>query len=195
MPLRSVDDRFTVAGESRHGEGHGNAGDRRRNRVGGAELLAAGTTMPSGNSRLDAHAAQVVDHRADAVGFLHAQLGGVSHHEPVLGVRAEHRQHRNLVDQRRREAFVDRAAAQFGMLDQQIAHQLAVAAFEIEDANAGSHPDQKIEQRRARGIGPTPRMLRLDPGASSAATMKKAAEDKSEALPTGAPSGSAAQPR
>ena len=48
------------------------------------------------------------------------------------------------------------AAAQFGMLHQQIAHQLAVAAFQIEDANPSSHPHQKIEQRRARRVQPHP---------------------------------------
>ena len=90
-----------------------------------------GTRMPSGvDFDLDAHAAEVLRNGGDAVGLLDAQLLRVADHEPFFGGRAQHGEHRDFVDQRRRQLLVDRAAAHRRVPHLDIADQFAVDRFD-----------------------------------------------------------------
>ena len=48
---------------------------------------------------VSSHALEILGDGGDAIGFLDAQFGGVAHYEPFFAARAEHREHRDFVDQ------------------------------------------------------------------------------------------------
>ena len=89
----------------------------------------------------------------DAVRLLDAQFGGVAHREAFFGGGAEHRQHRDLVDQRggqRRPRSRRRAAPSARTTISPISSPLRLSS--VGDADLRAHADQEIEQRRARGV-------------------------------------------
>ena len=138
--------------------------------------------MPSGEFlRLHAEAPQVLDHRADPVGLLHAKFAGVLHRQALFASRrpAPRAPGISSISAAVMAPSID-AAFELGVLHHDVADQLAVAAFQSRGSGScAPMPVSKSSSAERVGLRPTPRMVSCDPGTSSAATIKNAAEERS----------------
>ena len=165
-------------------------GGRRRNRAPRRGSAAARHHHPVRQLlHLDAHAPEVLRHGGDAVGLLDAQLARVAHREPLFARRAQHGQHRDLVDQRRGSVSSRsrrRAPAECSTRISPTSSPLTLSS--IQDPHPRAHPRQHVEQRAsAWGSAPRRGWSSDEPGTSSAATMKNAAEERSEGTASSRP--------
>ena len=180
--FRAFDHALAIRAQRRHGERHGDAviaeGVERPPR---GTSAGPGITMPSGSSSASTPMRRRFSTtvRMRSVSFTRSSAASRTV-EPFFGGRAQHGQHRNLVDQRRRQRALDRAAPQVRVLHHDVADQFPVRGFRAWECGSW-RPCRSGRSSSAERVGfrPTPRMASCDPGTSSAATMKNAAEERS----------------
>ena len=97
---------------------------------------------------LDAAAdgAQRVDHRLDPVGLLVAELPGPVDPALAARLRREQRKERQLVDEQRHLARMDRRRGQLGAAHLEISDLLAAHPSPLQDADPPAHPLEHIQQ-------------------------------------------------
>ena len=121
------------------------------------QLLTAGNIEPVLELlHLGAHRAQVVGHQRNAVRLLDAQFLRVADANAALRIRTDRRQHRQLVDQLRRQRSGDRRPRQPVRRSVHLhrPHQFAVLLLKVEHADVSAKRRQHIQQRSPRGIQP-----------------------------------------
>ena len=132
--------------------------------------------------RLDvgAEPAQALDHAGDAVGLLHAQLLRAAHDRLALGEAAEQGHERQLVDRQRHLLGLDHGPLERAVGDVEVADGLV--GDELPDSSSRSPSTIPRIRRRIRRkpvrvqLTPTSRISRREPGTSTPAATRKAAE-------------------
>ena len=147
-----VDAAVAFGGEGGDAEGHGDAMVAKRIECGGTEALAAFDAEAVGpDVDLDAHAAKVFGHGGDAISLLDAQFARVPHFETTARG-TEHGEHRDFVNQGRRQGTLQNAALNLATGDAQIADRFAAVVVEVEHFDRSADRSQKIQQGGARGV-------------------------------------------
>src|SRR3954453_7276136 len=94
--ISTVDKGLSTSSQRSDGEGHGEPVAVLGIDFSAMQLLAAGNREPVFMFLdLGSHGAQVSRDCGDAVGLLYPQLAGLAHHQAILRVRSDGRQHRN----------------------------------------------------------------------------------------------------
>jgi len=105
-----------------------------------------------GGLRIDAERGEAVRHDLDAVGLLHAQLGGAVQHGAPLRAGGGDEQGRAFVDRPRDEVFGDVDTAQRRAAHAQIGHGLAADLALGQDLDIGAHAFEDLDRAGARGV-------------------------------------------
>ena len=133
--------------------------------------------------RLDvgAEAAQPLDDAGDAVGLLQAQLLRAAHDRLALGEAAEQRHQRQLVDRQRHLLGLDDGALERAVGDVEVADRLVRERARRARSSRSPSTIPRMRRRMRRKpvrvqLTPTSRISRREPGTSTPAAIRNAAE-------------------
>src|SRR5262249_4963532 len=98
------------------------------------------------------HTSKVFCYSHEPVALFNAKFPCTSKRQPLFGLRSQHGQYGQLIDQARDQFRWDLAACKLAGIHMQITNQFAIQDFEVNHSNLAAHGYEQIQKSRTSGI-------------------------------------------